>query len=462
MNARVIWSLVATTVVAAVAWPAFMRAGAASPETAPVPGWTAAPVIADYANRDALVSTYEADAKRNPRDQIIATMLAGQYLQRYREQADVGDLLRAENEAQRSLRLQPRYNITADMTMASALTAFHQMRPALAYAEEASRIVPSSFSARAAIANLDMELGDYTSAKDELTSRPIDDDPNWDISLARYDELTGHLASARTIIDGVQRRMDEVVDNPAETRAWTHWRQGELAFAAGDTRDAIIHYKEALAIFPGYWHGYDGLAKAYWASGDWPDALEYASKGADVYPLPEVLGFEYDAQIALGQRGNAARTLDLLYAIERIGNAQGMNDRLIAMFYADHGLRADDAVAIARRDLARRDDIYAEDTLAWTLAADGRWPEARTHSERAVRLGTEDARLQYHAGIIALHCGDRGEARRRLEHALSLNPRFNPFQAHDAERTVAATERSTFMVDRRGLSASRSEAARPR
>jgi tetratricopeptide (TPR) repeat protein len=439
MNARVIWSLVATSVVALVAWPAFMRAGAASSQM-PAPAWTAAPVVADYANRDALVSTYEQDATRNPRDQIIATMLAGQYLQRYREQADVGDLLRAENEAQRSLRLQPRYNINADMTMASALTAFHQMRPALAYAEEASRIVPSSFTARATIANLDMELGDYASARDELTSRPSDDDPNWDISLARYDELTGRLASARTIIDAVQRRMDEVVDDPAETRAWTHWRQGELALTAGDTRGAIARYTEALVIFPGYWHGYDGLAKAYWALGDWRDSLEYAKKGADIYPLPEVLGYEYDAQVALGRRADAAQTLDLIYAIDRIGNAQGMNDRLIAMFYADHGLRADDAVTIARRDLARRDDIYAEDTLAWTLAADGRWQEARVHAARAVRLGTQDARLQYHAGIIALHCGDRDEARRRLQFALSLNPRFNPLQADDATAELAKLE----------------------
>lgn len=437
MNARVIWSVAAIAVAALVAWPAFMRASASTPEAGPAPAWTAAPVIADYANRDALVATYEADTKRNSRDQIIATMLAGQYLQRYRERADVGDLLRAENEAKHSLELQPRYNINADMTMASALTAFHQMRPALAYAKEASRIVPSSFTARATVANLDMEIGDYSAAKDELTSRPISDDSNWDIALARYDELTGHLSSARTIIDGVQRRMDEVVDNPAETRAWSHWRQGELAFAAGDAQAAIAHYQESLSVFPGYWHGYDGLAKAYWSQRDWTSTLEFATKGADVYPLPEVLGYEYDAQLALGRRADAAQTLDLINAIERIGNAQGMNDRLIAMFYADHGLRAEDAMTIARRDLARRDDIYAEDTLAWTLAAAGKWKEARTHSERAVRLGTEDAKLQYHAGIIALHCGDRDEARKRLELALSINRRFNPFEAVQAQQTLA-------------------------
>ena len=437
MNPRAAWILVGTALAALAAWPAFMFARASASAISPEPAWTAAPVIADYLQRDALVTAFETDARRNPTDQIIAHMLAAQYLQRYRERADVGDLLRAQAQARRSLVLQPRDNVNADGDMAAALTAFHQMRQALGYAREASAVVPSSFEARATIANLDMELGQYSAAKSELAMRPPDDNAVWDIALARYDELTGRLSSARGLVDAVQRQMDELVDDPAESRAWTHWRQGELAFAAGDVSAAIAHYREALAIFPDYWHAYNGLAKAYWAQGDWVRARDAAAKGASLYPLPETLGYEYDAQRALGDRVGAAQTLDLILAIERIGNTQGMNDRLIAMFYADHDMRAADAIEIARRDLTRRDDIYAEDTLAWTLASVGRWQEARVHARRATRLGTEDARLQYHAGIIALHCRDTREAAARLRFALSLNPHFNPFQASVARQTLA-------------------------
>jgi tetratricopeptide (TPR) repeat protein len=432
MNARTVLVLAATVAAALIAWPAFVQSHFTAQSAGSSPVWTPAPVIPDYANRDALVAAYEGDARRNPQDQIVAQMLAGQYLLRYRERADAGDLLRAENEAKRSLRLQPRFNFSADMEMASVLLSFHRMRDALAYADEAARITPTAFGPRAMIANLQMESGNYGAAKNELTLRPSNDDQVWDVALARYDELTGHLSSARALIDGVARQVDEVVDNPAESRAWAHWRQGELAFLAGDSDGAVARYDEALAIFPGYWHAYNGLAKTYWGRRDWERALDAATKGANAYPLPETLGYKYDAQRALGDRAGAAQTLDLIYAIERIGNTQGINDRLRAMFYADHGLRKDDAVAIARRDLARRDDVYAEDALAWTLASAGRWREARPHAEAAVRLGTEDAKLQYHAGLIALHCGERLEARRRLELALSLNPHFHPFEADDA------------------------------
>jgi Tfp pilus assembly protein PilF len=67
----------------------------------------------------------------------------------------------------------------------------------------------------------------------------------------------------------------------------------------------------------------------------------------------------------------------------------------------------------------------------------GRWEEARDHSKRALRFDTENSLLQYHAGIIALHFGDRGEAKVRLERALALNPSFHPYYADDARAQIA-------------------------
>jgi Tfp pilus assembly protein PilF len=55
----------------------------------------------------------------------------------------------------------------------------------------------------------------------------------------------------------------------------------------------------------------------------------------------------------------------------------------------------------------------------------------------AARLGTQDARLQYHAGIIALRCGYRDEAKMRLQSALRFNPHFHPAQAERARRELA-------------------------
>jgi Flp pilus assembly protein TadD len=155
-------------------------------------------------------------------------------------------------------------------------------------------------------------------------------------------------------------------------------------------------------------------------------------------PFPEVLGYEADAQRALGDASGAAQTDDVIRTVERVGNAQHISDRLLAIYYAEHGENVADAYAIAKRELAVRDDVFTEDTLAWAAAMDGRWDEARTRIAGALRYGTENALLRYHAGAIALHFGDRAEARRRLSEALALNAQFHAVYADDARAKLAA------------------------
>jgi len=56
--------------------------------------------------------------------------------------------------------------------------------------------------------------------------------------------------------------------------------------------------------------------------------------------------------------------------------------------------------------------------------------------KEALRLGTRDARLFYHAGMIAQAAGDRSGAREYLKQALALNPQFDPMQATIAKRVL--------------------------
>jgi len=436
LDKRTIVTIAACATLALAAWP-IVFAHAQTDRSRPAAAATSAPVVADYLYRNGMIADLELLVRRHP-DQLDEHMLAVQYLQRYREAPDVGDLLRAVAAARNSLRYQPRYNVGAETSLISAFTALHKFRLAKRYADEVAVWMPWDAGAIAGSASLDMELGDYASAR-RLLRRPPSDQVNmaWDTTVARYAELTGDLPEARRRIERAIVEVDGRVNEPAEVRAWYHWRAGELAFMAGDLTTAQSEYECALAIFPDYWHANNGLARLFWAQRRWREALDAATNSANVYPLPETLGYKADAQRGLGDAEGAAATQDLIEAIEHLGAVQGINDRLIASFYSEHGIELDHAVDVARRDLRNRDDVYAEDTLAWALAMDGRWAQARSHAERAAALGTKDARLLFHVGMIALHNGDRAEAQRRLSAALALNPHFHPFYAPVATAELA-------------------------
>jgi hypothetical protein len=58
-------------------------------------------------------------------------------------------------------------------------------------------------------------------------------------------------------------------------------------------------------------------------------------------------------------------------------------------------------------------------------------------SRRAMRLGTRDARLLYHAGAIAIAAGDPVRGRRQIADALALNPGFDLTGSAEARRLLA-------------------------
>ncbi len=66
----------------------------------------------------------------------------------------------------------------------------------------------------------------------------------------------------------------------------------------------------------------------------------------------------------------------------------------------------------------------------------GRIAEAKGAMEEALKLGTLDARLLYHAGVIARATGDQAAASDYLQRALALNAGFDPLQSKIARETL--------------------------
>ena len=434
MTSRSLLAIVAGAVTALALWPVL------GTHRAPAASVTPAPLVRDYETRDRLITFYERQMREQPQDQIQMRILAGQYLQRFREQYDLGDVDRAEKLAERSIVLQPQGNTAGEMTLAAALLTYHHFRQALVHEIDAWRGEPSNANALAQIASLQMELGQYAVAKATLGRIPHGpaENPTVDSIWARYDELTGRIGEARALIATATQSIDSDVAVPAYDRSWFHMRAGQLAFEAGDLASAQAQYATALDDYPKNAMALMWQARLYRAQRRWNDALAAAQKSADLYPLPQALGYVADAQRALGERDAAAQTDALIRAEQRLFDTQGINDRLLANYYAQRDEHLNSALRAARTDYAKRgDEIYADDTLGWVLARMGRWREAKRYTERAVRYGTQDAELQYHAAIVELHTGDVARGRARLETALRMNPSFDPFEADDARAQLA-------------------------
>lgn len=402
-------------------------------------------VFPDYEQRDAIIHSYEADVREHPDSFFSLRLLSAQYLRRFREKADLEDLRRVEETARRSIELQPQKNTSSELLLASALLSQHRFQEASQVITQAQKSNPDNSRVAALNASIQMELGNYEVAQtllklrsdDESIDKIKDENSGQGAVLARYLELTGQLDLARSRLDLAMQDEDQYYTNSAETRAWFHVRSGDLAFATGDFPVAEKRYQEARKLFPADVAALTGLARLYASQHRWKSVLEVANQGIDRIPLVETLGYKADAQRALGNPIGAADTEALIDVVAHLSQVKGIYDRALAIYYVEHQIHLPEALTIARQEVQLRDDIYAEDTLAWAAAANGQWQEAETAALRSARYGTEDALLNYHQGVIAQHAGHHEVAVMHLQQALYQNAKFHSSYADDARQRLA-------------------------
>ena len=76
------------------------------------------------------------------------------------------------------------------------------------------------------------------------------------------------------------------------------------------------------------------------------------------------------------------------------------------------------------------------DLLAWALHLSGNDEAASQAMNHALSLGTRDAMLFYHAGLIARALGNEGKAAQYLRQALETNAHWDPLQPARAQEIL--------------------------
>ena len=393
---------------------------------------------------DGVVKFHQSRVAVDPDDPLAHNRLAGAYVQKARESGDLAYYGLAETAAQRSLALLPRgpSAATASTTLAVVHMARHEFAEALARARHALEADPSDATPHAVAGDALVELGDYDGAAQTYARMAGLDGPRRpDSRLAWLAFLRGDPAAA---VAGMRRAVAVArAANPrGEPVAWTHAQLGDLLFHTGDLAGAGAAYRDALAAAPGYHRALAGAARVHAAQARFPDAVDRYRKALAVIPLPEYAAALGDVYTRMGREREARRQYAL---VEYIGRLSAVNravyNRELALFYADHDIKLPEALDLARRELQARRDIYTHDVLAWALYKGGRAQEALEPLTHALRLGTRDARLLFHAGMIHHALGRADEARDYLGRALALNAKFDVLQADLAARTLADLNR---------------------
>jgi len=388
----------------------------------------------------------EDRVRRDPDDFIANNKLTSEYLQRLRETGDITYLSLASRTADASLKTLPAEQNKGGLAALTQVEfSSHDFAAAIEHAQRLTELDPYKGYTYQLLGDSLLELGRYDEAEaafrdmekfggvQKMTTVAMKQ------RLARLAFLHGDTKEAAKHYLDALTLAKSIPDPPKETVAWCQWQLGETAFGIGDHKNAEKYYRESLETFPDYFRSLASLARVRAAQGDVNEAIQLFEKVVRILPDPAFVASLGDLYKVSGRESDAQNQYAL---VQNIGHLSALNgslyNRQLALFYADHDLKPDEAYDNAVREYAARRDIYGADAVAWTALKAGKIAEAQAAIKDALKLGTKDAKLFYHAGMIENAAGNKTEAKRQLDLSLKTNPGFDPLQASAAKAVLEA------------------------
>ncbi|MEO8286495.1 MAG: tetratricopeptide repeat protein [Chloroflexota bacterium] len=384
-----------------------------------------------YADRS--IETAQAAIKLEPNDFKAYASLGFAFQQKARETNDPTYYAQAEDALTRALGIKPDY-YDAMSGMGQLNLSRHEFGKAEEWGQKAQALQPSSPYAYGVIGDAQIELGQYDAAIASF-QQMVDLRPDLGsysrVSYAR--ELYGDVPGA---IDAMQKAV--VAGGPAaENTAWCRVQLGNLYFNSNQLDKAEAAYSDALAGYPNYLHALAGLAQVRWAQGRTDDAIKLYKGAVATVPLPQYLTSLGDLLESTGDRAGGKEQLDLVLYIFKVFEAGGVNvGAEKAAFLSDHQIDTAQAVTLAEEAARTRQDIHTMDTLAWAYYQVGRYQDAHSAEQKAMRLGTQNALFFYHMGMIQSKLGDAAGSQISLQKALQINPHFSIKYSKEAAALV--------------------------
>ncbi len=342
------------------------------------------------AQRD--IQTAQAAAQRDTRRAQPLAELAMAYVGRARETSDPRFLEEADRAIEQALRLE-KDSIDAQRARLAVLNARNRYEEAVGLGRKLNQRMPDDVQIYGLLADAYLALGQYAKAEREA---------QWMIDMRR-----GNLGG---MVRGALLR--EVYGDPAGALEWLHSALRLTGIAQNEQRAWILcqiarveigdaKYDIAAAVldradklFPNYAPALDQRVELELAREQFTAAAQASERLLAVWPHPRA---RYLLARSLHGAGEAARAREVFATFEREALAwqdQPANvNRELILYYAEFAGRAEDAVRLARKEMARRQDIWTLQAAAVALKNSGDLADAKAAMSSAMKAGTRDQRL---------------------------------------------------------------------
>ncbi|MEO8666230.1 MAG: tetratricopeptide repeat protein [Ignavibacteria bacterium] len=372
---------------------------------------------------DKFITTFKEQLVLNPDNSGLLTKLGAAYIQKARESNDPEYYAMAEDVLERAVDEQED-NFLAIAELGSVYLSRHHFKEALDQSQKALELNPYSAYTYGVKVDAQVELGMYDEAIMSV-QKMVDTRPDLSsysrVSYVR--ELKGDMQGA---IDAMKSAISAGSPD-AENTAWCRVQLGNLYYNSGNIEDAEMIFNGIRENFPEYIHGYGGLARIKVFRKQYDEAIGLYKTALEKNTLPEYLIALGDVYTLKGEKDKAEEQYRKVKFIITMFKEKGVDTDLeLALFNADHNRNLKESLSDAQNSLENgSQSIKVYHTLAWTSYKLGNYEDAEKYISQALRLGTKDPLMYYHAGKIFGKTAKPEQSTAYLEYSLKINPYYD-------------------------------------
>lgn len=325
--------------------------------------------------------------------------IAGYYTALFEYTFEVNDLYKAEE-------LLLKVNTASNFSEVGPLRALaknyitqHRFREAYILANKALKIGEGYKETQKLLFDVNMELGNYTAAKENLTKIYNTEDFDYLIRMAKWNDHIGDLPTAITLMEKATSKA-ELNDNKT-LKVWAYSNLGDMYGHAGRISDSYKYYLKTLKEDSTNYYALKGIA---WIAFSHEKNTKEANRIIDIiskkHNSPDFKLFKAEMAEFNHNEEEKNKYLEDYFNLLQKRNYGVMYNKYNAILFADNKKDAVKSLEIAYQEIKNRPTPESYDLLAWANFNLGNTKKALDICEKHIVNKSFEPEINYHLAEI--------------------------------------------------------------
>ncbi|HBK82519.1 MAG TPA: hypothetical protein DDZ41_02815 [Flavobacterium sp.] len=312
------------------------------------------------------IEFWQTKYKASPNQSSYLILLSSLYSQLFEINGQIKNLYTSEQLLLKANEKFNQENSSIHRALAHNYISQHRFKEALFHLEKASKLGDNKLATNKMLFDVYMELGNYDLAQKQLNNIQNQNDFDYLIRVAKWNDHKGDL---KTAILGMEKAMQIAEnENNKNLKIWVYSNIADFYGHAGRIHDSYKFYLKTLTLDNQNMYALKGIAWIIFSYERNPNkALEIINYIESKHSTPDLYLFKAEIADFQHNKTEKIKAINTYNQILASNNYGDMYNKYNVLLFADHPLKIDTAIKIAQKEVENRPTPESYDLLAWSL-----------------------------------------------------------------------------------------------